>query len=210
MRSPYDARNLIGWLTQNGYDVAGFNWREGSIEVITDQEGIQRLQTRNLRGVIRQQMIAGRAMAGVDPNYLNPQKVEDSLKALAARFPGLTRLEQIGTSIEGRPIWALLVSSTPKVQDPAALEKPSMIFDGMHHAREIMTPEIVLDVAQTLLGAVQNRSRAAMEVVDRWNIWVVPMLNVDGNNMVWSKDTWWRKNTHATQARVHGVDINRN
>lgn len=210
MRTPYEGRRLIGWLTQNGFDVAGFNWQRGTIEVVTNDDGVKALTARGLRGAVQQQLVSGRAINAVDPNYLNPQKVEDQLKALNARFPNLTRLEQIGNSIEGRPIWALLVSNTPNPQDPAALEKPSIIFDGMHHAREVMTPEIVMDVAQTLLGAAQGRVRGAIDLLERWNIWVVPMLNVDGNNMVWSKDTWWRKNTHATQANIHGVDINRN
>lgn len=203
-------RELVGWLTRNGYDVAGVNLQKGTIEVITNDAGIQRLEANQIRGqVMITTMRSGRE--DIDPRYLNPQKVEDTLKALNAQFPQMTRLEKIGTSLQGRAIWALLISSTPSAQDPKSLEKPSIVFDGMHHAREIMTPEIVLDVAQTLLASARLRSRAAMDVIDRWNVWVVPMLNVDGNNIVWTEDAWWRKNAHASASEsIYGVDINRN
>lgn len=210
MRSPYDARNLLNWLNQNGFDVAGFNWQKGQIEVITDDSGVQRLKAQGLTGFVQDRRTMGAQINAVDPQYLNPEKVEAQLKALNAQFPDLTRLEQIGVSREGRAIWALLISSTPDRRDARSLEKPSVIFDGMHHAREVMTSEIVMDIGVTLLGAARRRVPAATSYIERWNIWIVPMLNVDGNNMVWTRDTWWRKNALAEQGRVYGVDINRN
>lgn len=205
-RNAAEGRALRTWLVRNSFDIAGTDWQAGTIEVITDDAGLNRLHEQGLKGTILQRRVPGLRIA-VDPQYLNPQKVEDGLKALSVRFPNLTRLEQIGTSLEGRPIWALLISTTPDPRDPRALEKPTVLFDGMHHAREVMTPEIVFDIAETLLSQTRQRNSG---ILDRWNVWVVPMLNVDGNNMVWTKDTWWRKNTHADQSRIHGVDINRN
>lgn len=210
MRTPYDGRQLIGTLTKAGFDVAGFNWKQGTIEVITDEAGIAQLRSRNLEVVVSDRLFDP-GSESIDPRYLTPLKVENGLRALNARFPQITRLEQIGTSLQGRPILALLVSSTPNAKDPAALAKPSLIFDGMHHAREIMTPEIVFDVAETLLAGAQMRAAAPLKAIQDWNIWVVPMLNVDGNNIVWTEDAWWRKNARAPGvANVFGVDINRN
>lgn len=211
MAHPYAGRNLIGWLTQNGFDVAGFSWRDGVVEVVTDQAGVQQLNAHGLRTALRPDVTHGIfGLNSIDPRYLNPTTVESGLKALNAQFPAITHLEQIGTSLQGRPIWALLISSTPDLTSGKMYEKPAIIFDGMHHAREIMTPEIVMDVAQTLLSAVAAQSPGAMAVLQRWNVWVVPMLNVDGNNLVWTKDSMWRKNAHGDHGSVYGVDINRN
>ncbi|MBX3034008.1 MAG: hypothetical protein KF865_08785 [Bdellovibrionaceae bacterium] len=209
MRSPFDGRQLIGWLNRNGYDVAGSDWQAGTIEVITDQQGIDRLNQRGLRGSALQNFVGAGANA-IDPRYLNPQKVEDLLKSLNARFPEFTRLERIGVSLQGRPIWALLISSTPRADDPRALEKPAIIFDGLHHAREIMTPEIVMDVAPTLLNGFKAGVPGARQALLNWNVWIVPMLNVDGNSIVWGEDAWWRKNARGAQSSIYGVDINRN
>lgn len=206
-RDPLKMREFVGRLANDGFDVAGLNWHDGTIEVITDAEGVRRLASRGLTGFSRDR----HSFARLDPRYLNPQKVEDALKALNQKYPAITRLEKIGTSLEGRAIWALLISNTAAANDARALEKPTVIFDGMHHAREIMTPEVVLDVAETLLAGAGSAGNSLQGAMDRWNIWVVPMLNVDGNNVVWTKNSYWRKNAHADQnERVFGVDLNRN
>lgn len=211
MRSPLDARATIGWLRHNEFDVAGYDWQRGTIEVITDAQGIEKLNAHGLAGTTRERFTPGMRAPSIDNRYYTPAKIEAALKALNAQYPQLTRLQQIGTSIQGRAIWAMLISSTPNPNDPGFLEKPSILFDGMHHAREIMTPEIVMDVAQTLLSSARLRSAAAIRTLSNWNVWIVPMLNVDGNSLVWSSDPWWRKNAQADGgSSAYGVDINRN
>ena len=192
------------WLEKHGYDVAGYSWRNGEIEVITDQAGIDRLASSQFQGFIKDR--SGSDMA-VDARYLNPNKVEQKLKELNLRFPQFTRLEQIGTSLQGRAIWALLVSTTPKDIDPQYLTKPSIIFDGMHHAREIMTSEVVMDVAESTLEMLDKQTGLA-PLLSHWNVWVVPMLNVDGNNIVWTQKSMWRKNARTEGTNTFGVDIN--
>lgn len=209
VKTPYEMAKYAGWLRQNGFDVAGYSWRKGEIEVITNDIGVQKLNQNKLQGL---KIAAKGSLAAekIDSRYLDPNKVEQKLKALAAQFPQWTRLEQIGTSLQGRAIWALLLSTTPNVRDASYHEKPTLIFDGMHHAREIMTPEVVMDVAESTLGTLARKDRAWTPVLQNWNIWVVPMLNVDGNNIVWTQDSMWRKNAHSEGGRTFGVDINRN
>ena len=206
-KSAFDMGRYSTWLQKHGYDVAGYSWRKGEIEVITDVAGVARLKENNFQGFAMTEKEDADAL--IDARYLNPNKVEQKLKELNTRFPQLTRLEQIGTSIQGRPIWALLVSTTPEVNDPAGLSKPSIIFDGMHHAREIMTSEVVMDVAENTLDMLALNNGIA-PLLSRWNVWVVPMLNVDGNNIVWTQKNMWRKNAHAEGGSTFGVDINRN
>jgi hypothetical protein len=191
-------------LQKQGYDVAGYNWRKGEIQVITDSFGIEKLNQNHLQGYTLEQN-----ELGLDQRYLNPAKTEQKLKDLNAKYPHLTKLEQIGTSIHGRAIWALLVSTTPQTETADYAAKPSIVFDGMHHAREVMTSEVVMDVAEYALDSIENNSADA-EMLKRWNIWIVPMLNVDGNNLVWTKSSFWRKNAHSDSSGTYGVDINRN
>jgi carboxypeptidase T len=199
---------ITTWLTRQGFDVAGLNRHNGTIEVLTTQEGVAFLKSKGLKGHTYQEMF-GRAPFGPDPRFLNSTTVEAKLKALANQYPKLTRLQQIGTSLQGRAIWALLISDTPAVNDVTGLSKPSLVFDGVHHAREIMTAEVVMDVADTLLGKSSTDTHI-QNIVHNWQVWIVPMLNVDGSNIVFSKDSMWRKNAHADQNNIYGVDINRN
>ncbi len=203
-------RNYLGWLKQNDYDIAGVKWQQGIIEVITDQAGVDRMnQYRIPIQIVRSHTPGVDAVDKIDPRYLNPQKVEDKLKKINAQFPNDTRLEQIGTSNQGRPIWALLISKSSKRNDPGLYTKPTLILDGMHHAREIMTSEIVMDVADVILTLKRSNS-PWNQLIENWNIWIVPMLNVDGNNIVWTSDSMWRKNARGNGSNVFGVDLNRN
>ncbi len=211
VRSPYEIVKYVSWLRQNDFDVAGYNWKKNEVEVITDSAGITKLEELNLRGKIVETREPGQTRAqSVDPRFLNPEKVEAKLKALNNQYPKITRLVQIGTSFLGRPIWSLLISSTPNPQSPEYYQKPAIIIDGLHHAREIMTPEVVMDVADTLLNPTVRQDRRWLQLFENWNVWVVPMLNVDGNTIVWTEDNMWRKNAHAENNRTFGVDINRN
>ncbi len=201
-----DAREMARFATQlirQEYDVAGHNWRTGEIEVITNASGVAALTAAGHTGL--------QTMAAVapDPRFLNPATSAQKLQALAKAYPNLSRLEQIGTSIQGRPIFALLISNTPQKDDPKGAQKPSIIFDGVHHAREVMTAEVVMDVAEELLTK-QATNPAYKNIVENWMVWVVPILNVDGSNIVFSSTPMWRKNAHMTNNRIHGVDINRN
>jgi hypothetical protein len=166
VQNPYQLAKLSRWLAQNDFDVAGVNWRKGRVEVITDDKGIQFLQSKRISGFIKPAPM-GQQEAGPDRRFLNPASLAAKMKALHEANPQLTRLEQIGVTNQGRPILGLLVSTTPQAGDPKALEKPTIIFDGLHHAREIMTPEIVLDVAETLLRAARTSQRAR-QIVQGW------------------------------------------
>ncbi len=203
-------QSYLAWLKQNDYDIAGVKWQEGKIEVITNQAGIDRLNQYRVPFVVKNTHTPGiEATDKLDPRYLNPQKVEEKLKKIQAQFPNDSRLEQIGKSNQGRPIYALLLSKSAKRNDPTYFNKPTLIIDGMHHAREVMTSEIVMDVADVILSMKRQNSRWN-QLIEAWNVWIVPMLNVDGNNIVWTSDTWWRKNARANGNNVHGVDLNRN
>jgi murein tripeptide amidase MpaA len=85
-----------------------------------------------------------------------PKKIEAKLKQIQAQYPKLTQLLTIGKSIQNRPIFALVLSTTPNVDQAAFHQKPTVLFDAMHHAREIMTPEVVMDIAESLLTGAQK------------------------------------------------------
>ena len=203
--NPIQLTKLSRWLAHNHFDVAGMRWHQGQIEVITNKAGIDFLTKAGLKGT---ELLTDDATS-VDKKYLNPSTLEAKLKALNAAYPALTSLVQIGSSLQGRPIYALLISTTPNVNDPKYLAKPTLIIDGQHHAREVMTSEVVSDVADVLLKS-SERFVKVQQLVSRWNIWLVPMVNVDGTNLVFTQDNMWRKNAHGDQNDVYGVDINRN
>jgi carboxypeptidase T len=205
-------RRLAGWLNANEFDIAGVDLKRGTLEVLTGQPGIEFLKSKGMTGrLVLVPVVGGKQtnLSDLDNRYLDPVKVAAKMDEIHARYPDVTRVLEIGRSLENRPILALVVSTTPDIADPRFHGKPTLLFDGMHHAREIMTPEIVFDVGESILGAAR-RSADARLTLESMNVVLVPMLNVDGNARVWSSDTMWRKNARGEGASTFGVDINRN
>ncbi len=156
----------------------------------------------------------------LDPQYHTYQEMLDELNTLAASYPGICRLYQIGEA-ESRiwwwdnfayayDIWALRISDNPGIDEP----EPCIVYDGRHHAREPVSTEISLAVARHFC---QNYGvdPEITQVVNTTETWIVPMLNPDGHQWVESVDPWWRKNLFDYNQNHHvdnyeGIDLNRN
>lgn len=182
-------------------DIAGQNIRQLTVDLIGGMDYFDSLKEKGypveLLEVQPQQL---------DQRYLTPDKIYALIKSLAEQFPEIVETERIGDSIQGRPIFAVRLSSKQN-----ALFKPAILFNGMHHAREVMSLEVTADI-MTYLATHYNDPNTPWVTtwLDNLAIWVVPQVNPDGNTIVWTNDTWWRKNARGDGANVWGVDINRN
>ncbi len=180
-------------------DIAGVNMKTNEIDVLINdydyknlvKEGIE-LKIREVKGISK----------GPDEEYRNPEEIEQLTLDFANKFPNLTKRISIGKSVEGRDIWAVKISDNADIDESS---EPAVLFNSMHHAREVMGPEVAIDIMETLLSGYGNDTQIT-KWVDSYEIWVMPMFNVDGNNKMWTKDKWWRKNNQGG----YGVDLNRN
>jgi hypothetical protein len=133
------------------------------------------------------------------------------IQNLHDEYPTLTTAPApIGTTYEGRAIWAFKVSDHPDLQEA----EPEVLFDGMHHAREIMTVEIPLAFSRYLCENYQT-DPIVTQLVDSRQIWFVPIVNPDG--VVYNETIspagggMWRKNRRINEGSgCVGVDLNRN
>jgi hypothetical protein len=181
-----------------GLDIAGVDRKLGLADLIVSDSEFRQLKKRGFDV----KTVMTRSIMRVDEEYKNSEEIVSILKEYHERFPEITKLEIIGYSGENRAIYALKISDNVEQHET---NEPTILFNSMHHAREVMSPEIALDIIEFLLTNYQSNDQAK-NWVNKNEIWVLPMLNVDGNNKVWNSDPWWRKNTSGG----HGVDINRN
>lgn len=148
-------------------------------------------------------------------SYHTYTEMVDELHRVAAAYPNITRLVDIGDSwektqgIADRDIWALKISDNPEMEER---REPDVLIVGCHHARELITVEIPLALIRTLTEnyAVDSRTKF---LVNHREIWIVPMLNPDGHVYVEETDSWWRKNRNTNgydNVSHQGVDLNRN
>jgi hypothetical protein len=109
-------------------------------------------------------------------HYYTYEQVGEALNALHAAYPGLTSVESIGKSEEGRDIWAMTVNN-PKTGRPG--DKPGVYVDGNIHGNEIQATEVCLAFLNRLL-TLYGHSEQVTKALDRNVYYVVPSVNVDG------------------------------
>lgn len=142
-------------------------------------------------------------------SFKSPAMVQALLKDWAARYPQLTRLEKLGTTHQGRPIWALGVGQLGR----DGKSRPSIFVNGAHHGDEPTSVEFSLDYIAMLLDRGDPRAKGWLEAFD---FWFVPVVNPDGLHAHLEVTTdAGRKNGRQTdkapeQSWADGVDLNRN
>lgn len=120
------------------------------------------------------------------------------LDYLAQTYPQFVTLQTIGTSVEGRPLKVLKISSNR----PGS---PAIWIDGGIHAREWISPASVAYIINEL---TENRD-AHGEAVKNVDWYILPVLNPDGYEYSHRVDRLWRKNRHVN-GKCAGTDLNRN
>lgn len=190
--------HMKSYLKANAFDVTGVNYKTNEIEALLSEEEFAQIkaQKTTIRFAFPQNLTAA-----PDDQYKNPDEIEDFLRDIHARFPDITQLKVIGKTLEGREILAIKISDNAKEDEV----EPAILVNAMHHAREVMTPEITTDMIDYLTANYGQKSEVT-DWINSSEIWVIPMFNLDGNNKMWSENSMWRKNTR----NGHGVDLNRN
>ncbi len=125
----------------------------------------------------------------------------------------------VGTSIEGRTIWAFIVSDDP---DPASpdLTRPAVFYNSLIHAREAIGMMVLLGFVEDLAGEYDSGDADVRYLLSSRELWFVPVLNPDGysyNELTAAAGGgMWRKNMRDNDGdgvfnpSVDGVDLNRN
>jgi carboxypeptidase T len=143
-----------------------------------------------------------------DSRYHDPAEVNAAIQALQAAHPNIVRRYQIGSSYQGRTIWAVKVSDNVTVDEP----EPEVMFDSLHHAREHLTVEQSLALLGWLANGYGSDTRIR-SIVNNREIWVIPVVNPDGFAYDLTGDPYrlWRKNRQPNGGSQYvGTDLNRN
>jgi hypothetical protein len=156
-----------------------------------------------------------------DPRYHTFEEVEAELDSFARTYPELTLLDTLGfshgyftgdTSIGPDPILAIKISDNADVKE----DEPSLMFNGIHHAEEVLGLEMIMDMIPDLLENYESDPEKR-RLVDSLEIWFMPCMSPDGHHIVTTvQDTGWRKNARDNNENgvldldYDGVDPNRN
>lgn len=197
---PSDWAGALRTLNGMQADIAGADHQAGVIEVIADDAFLPQLTALGIPMEVRQTLREGLRAPGLDL-YTDPEELETALFDLAAQYPDLMEVVVLADDLfEGQTVYAVKLGSSV-IRTP----KPVFLVDAQHHAREVMTPEIALDMIEYLLAnyGIDPKTTRWMDEVE---IWVVPSVNPDGAMFAFTTNNWWRRNRH----KPCFVDLNRN
>lgn len=152
-------------------------------------------------------------------NQVEPKKnisykeMEYYLKVFSNMYPEFTELVKIGSSVQGRTLYALKVGTGSK----------EILMDASMHAREHLTTNVLLEMIDEYtyhyLKGTKFSSMNVKTILSRVSIWFVPMMNPDGVTLVQTRanasSTTKKLNNGSSnynrwKANIRGVDLNRN
>jgi carboxypeptidase T len=189
-------------LISAGFDIGEAYWTD-HVELYGTDWQARALALRGFQVVPR---MAPDDFPPEDQNYHNYQEMVADLQALAAAHPSTVHLFSLGASYEGRDLIGVRISDDANDN----LSEPGVFYVGQHHAREHLTPEVVLSLAH--LFAESSRVTIG-NLVRKRQIYIVPSLNPDGAeyDIATGQYRFWRKNRQPDlQQGTIGTDNNRN
>ena len=132
-------------------------------------------------------------------------QIEARLDAVAAEYPSIATLFVAGNSLQNRPIRGIRLRGTGGQSGP----RPSILWNGCLHAREWISPMVVLSLLETH-AKNYGVDPLITNALDNIDLVVVPMVNPDGYVHTWDVQRFWRKNRRQNSQFSFGVDLNRN
>ncbi|KAF9463737.1 hypothetical protein BDZ94DRAFT_586488 [Collybia nuda] len=124
------------------------------------------------------------------------------INELATTYPKNSKIFTIGTSQQGRQITGINIFGSS-----GSGTKPGVIFFGTIHAREWITTMVTEYLAYNLLS-----DSAAQKYLDKYDFYIIPIVNPDGFVYTQTSDRMWRKSRSPAPSgsTCIGTDLNRN
>ncbi|XP_070566696.1 carboxypeptidase B-like [Ptychodera flava] len=136
--------------------------------------------------------------------YHNYDEIHQWVLNTARQFPHLASSIVLTESYQGRPLDTLLVGK------PSKTPKEAIWIQGGANPAEWMSPSVVMWMANQLLEDYSTDS-VVKAMLDRFDIYVLPLLNADGYVYTWTNTRFWMKTRSLNKgSRCVGTDVTRN
>jgi hypothetical protein len=148
------------------------------------------------------------AFPPADSAYHDYAEMVAEIQQAASDHPAIFSLFSIGTSYEGRTIWAGKISDNVGVDE----DEPEVLFTHHQHAREHLTVEQALYTLKILTDEY-GVTQQITDLVNSREVWMVFDMNPDGGEYDIATGSYrsWRKNRQPNSGSSFvGTDLNRN
>jgi hypothetical protein len=153
------------------------------------------LERPDIKGIVSAESVSQAMNWQSYPTYTQYDSIMRSFPRL---YPSLCHLDSIGTSINGRKVFALKISDNAGTNE----DEPEVFYSSSIHGDELGGYVLMLHLADYLLKNYNLNSRVKT-LIDNLEIWINPLANPDG--------TYRSGNTITSPIRwnANGDDLNR-
>ncbi|MBF2707458.1 M14 family zinc carboxypeptidase [Flavobacterium soyangense] len=123
----------------------------------------------------------------------------------ANTYPNLCTLQSIGTTPNGRALYALKISDNASTDET----EPEFLYTSSMHGDEITGYPTMLHLIDYLLTNYGSLSEVT-NLVNGTELYICPLANPDGSYKTAGNDILNSTGNTATRANANGVDLNRN
>ncbi len=202
--SPEELAGLYG-IDQASIELAGPRFHSWPVVIVSD-EGLKLLTAAGVPFLVLDDDLTRnlRSLGSDMGKYHTYEETKEELVRLGSQYPELMVVQSIGKSIQQRELLAAIVSGA----EPEDSSLGTCLLVGLHHAREIISTEVVLYALNYLLEQYGTDPDVTY-LLNHRRVVFVPMLNPDGHVHV-ENGSDWRKNMRDNLDGTFGVDLNRN
>ncbi|MCG2825418.1 MAG: hypothetical protein L6265_02355, partial [Thermoplasmatales archaeon] len=112
--------------------------------------------------------------------YHSYASMTTELTGLAESHSDIVSMFSIGTTYEGRDIWAMKISDNPNADEA---DEPDVLYMGAHHGNEKPSYEVLIYFINYIVEKYYENSDEGGRVryvVNNRELYIVPMVNPDG------------------------------
>ena len=127
--------------------------------------------------------------------------IKTQMENLAAKYPGITKLETIGHSLRGLPIYAMKVTKDAKKRKDGS--RPAVLYSAVQHAREWLAGETERRTLRLFLDNYGKKgtavgtdgqpvdgvsSKELTKLVQHRELWFILIANPDGYDFTFDRE----------------------
>jgi hypothetical protein len=124
--------------------------------------------------------------------YYTITQYQQFMQDTADQYSNICQLHQIGTSVQGRPLYFLKITDNPQLDEA----EPEFLYISSIHGDEPVGYDMCIRLIKLLTEDYGNDPRIT-NLVDNTEIWICPMFNPDGYVL-------------GQRYNAQGIDLNRN
>jgi hypothetical protein len=125
--------------------------------------------------------------------YRYNEAIGDSMLIWQNRHPEICKRLQIGTSVQGRPMWVLKISDNVDFEEA----EPEVKFISSIHGDEVTGLEMEMFMIENILKGYAAENDTMQFIVNNTELYVMPLMNPDGM-------------ANNSRNNANGYDLNRN